>query len=586
MIKFFKVFTLLSSGDKKIASLLTLMLLIVALIDTLGVASIMPFIAVISKPEIIENNNILAHAYKFFSFENRTNFLFFLTFVVLMILVISSLLRAISLWAILKFTYAQEHILGLKLLESYFSQSYEWFLNRNSTDLGKFILSESEKVIQGCLIPIMMIISHGCVVFFLLLLLILIQPLLSVYLIVALAISYGGIYLFFRKIISQYSFDRVLVNKKRFEVLNEAFSGIKEIKLSGLEALFVNSYRYFSKRYAHLLAQEQIIGQTPKYIFESISFGGMLIITLYLIKSAAGVEDAIPLIALYAFAGYKIMPSVQQIYFAITRLQFSSSILNEILGELSIKKPKRQFKKSLSFYIRKSISLEKVFFKYINSRDYILKNINFKIHAHTSVGIVGKTGSGKTTLIDVILGFLEPTSGFIVVDGKKITLKNLKTWQNSIGYVSQNSFFSDDSISSNIAFGLPKTDINFSKLVSVAKIAHVHDFVLDLPQGYDTAIGERGVKLSGGQKQRIAIARALYREPRFLILDEATSSLDSFTEKLVMDSIRSLNHRITIIIIAHRLNTLRFCDDIYEVRSRSIFRIGTYSNLLQKKVNN
>ena len=582
MSKFFRVFCLLSPKDKRIAFLLTLMLLIVAAIDTLGVASIMPFIAIISKPQIIENNIYIVNIYNFFSFQNKTNFLFFLTFIVLIILVVSSILRALSLWAILNFTYSQEYALGLKLIENYLSQPYEWFLNRSSIDLGKFILSESEKVIQGCLIPLMMIISHGCVVFFLLLLLIIIQPLLSIYLIFALAISYGGIYLFFRKIISKYSDERVLVNKERFEVLGEAFGGIKEIKLSGFESFFVSAYRYFGKRYAHLLAQEQIIGQTPKYIFESISFGGMLIITLYLIKSSAGIENAIPLIALYAFAGYKIMPSVQQIYFAITRLQFSSSILSEVLGELGIKRIDVNLKKDLPLKIKKSISLESVYFKYFNSKEHVLKDINFTIQAHTTVGIIGKTGSGKTTLIDIILGLLNPISGMIVVDGKKITLKNLRAWQSSLGYVSQNCFFSGDSILSNIAFGVPKSQINFHRLKKISKIAHVHDFVLDLPQGYKTKIGERGVKLSGGQKQRIAIARALYKEPQFLILDEATSSLDSATEKLVMDSIKSLNHKITIVIIAHRLNTLRFCDDIYEVKSQTITRIGSYSKLLEK----
>ncbi len=585
MSKFLKIINLLSKRDKKVTIMLTFLLLFVALIDSLGVASIMPFVAILSNPAMIENNIYLVHIYQFFSFENHKNFLFFLTMSVLFVLIASSILRAFALWATLRFTYSQEHILGMKLIDNYLSQPYEWFLNRHSADLGKFILSETEKVIQGCVLPLMIIISHGSIIIFLLLLLIFIQPMITIYFCMTLAGSYGIIYLIFKNVIAKYSPERVIVNKNRFEILNGVFGGIKDIKLNGTEKGFIDAYRMSGQRYAHLLAQEQIIGQTPKYIFESVSFGGMLLVTLYLISSYEHIETAIPFIALYAFAGYKIMPSIQQVYFAITRLQFASSILDEIEKELSIPKSKNGLNKKNALSPKKYIQLKNISYKYPSSDSFILQNLNLKINSHTTIGIVGKTGSGKTTLIDIILGLLIPKAGSFFVDDKKITSRNLRAWQNSVGYVSQSSFFSEGSILSNIAFGISAEKIDQSRVEEVAKIANIHDFITSMPYGYNSTIGERGVRLSGGQKQRIAIARALYRKPKFLILDEATSSLDTLTEKSVMESIRFLSHKITIVIVAHRLNTLKSCDVIYEFNQGKLSLIGNYAHLLKWKPN-
>lgn len=583
MSKFLKIISLLSKRDKKVTIMLTFLLLFVALIDSLGVASIMPFVAILSKPALIENNVYLAHIYNFLSFENHKNFLFFLTLCVLFILIVSSILRAFALWATLRYTFSQEHILGMKLIDNYLSQPYEWFLNRHSADLGKFILSETEKVIQGCLLPLMIIISHGSIIIFLFLLLIFIQPMITIYFCMTLAGSYGIIYLIFKNVIAKYSLERVIVNKNRFEILNGVFGGIKDIKLNGTESVFINAYRMSGQRYAHLLAQEQIIGQTPKYIFESVSFGGMLLVTLYLISSYEQIENAIPFIALFAFAGYKIMPSIQQVYFAITRLQFASSILDEIEKELSIPKSKNGLHKENALAPKKYLQLKNISYKYPSSDGFVLQNLNLKINSHTTVGIVGKTGSGKTTLIDLILGLLIPKAGSFFIDDKKITSRNLRAWQNSVGYVSQNSFFVEGSVLTNIAFGISAEKIDRARVEEVAKIANIHDFITSMPYGYNSHVGERGVRLSGGQKQRIAIARALYREPKFLILDEATSSLDTLTEKSVMESIRLLSHKITIVIVAHRLNTLKSCDVIYEFNRGKLFKIGNYSHLLKKK---
>lgn len=585
MSKFLKIINLLSKRDKKVTIMLTLLLLFVALIDSLGVASIMPFVAILSKPALIENNVYLAHIYNFLSFENHKNFLFFLTLSVLFVLIVSSILRAFALWSTLRFTYSQEHILGMKLIDNYLSQPYEWFLNRHSADLGKFILSETEKVIQGCLLPLMIIISHGSIIIFLLLLLIFIQPMITIYFCMTLAGSYGIIYLVFKNVIAKYSPERVIVNKNRFEILNGVFGGIKDIKLNGTENAFIDAYRMSGQRYAHLLAQEQIIGQIPKYIFESVSFGGMLLVTLYLISSYEQIETAIPFIALYAFAGYKIMPSIQQVYFAITRLQFASSILDEIEKELSIPKSKNVLHKKNALSPNKYLHLKNISYNYPGSDVFVLQNLNLKINSYTTVGIVGKTGSGKTTLIDLMLGLLIPRAGSFFVDDKKITSRNLRAWQKSVGYVSQSSFFTEGSILSNIAFGISAEKIDRSRVEEVAKIANIHDFITSMPYGYNSQIGERGIRLSGGQKQRIAIARALYKKPKFLILDEATSSLDSLTEKSVMESIRLLSHKITIVIVAHRLITLKSCDVIYEFNRGKLSLIGNYAHLLKKKLN-
>jgi ABC-type multidrug transport system fused ATPase/permease subunit len=574
------IFSFLSYQEKKHAILLFSLILVMAVLDSLGVASIMPFIAVLSNPNILSSNTYLHTTMIFFDFDNQKSFLFFLGIIVFCILVISSIFRAFTTWLILRFTYTQEYSIGKKLLEGYLSQPYEWFLNKSGAELGKSVLSEVERVVQGCLMPFMLLISHAAIVFSLMILLFVVNPLLTLYMTLTLLICYGGVYLLIRNLILKYGDERTFLNKQRFEILSGIFGGIKEIKISTLEFSFFKMYTKPAERYANLLTKEQIAGQVPRYIFESIAFGGMLGIAMFLMKTAENIDFAIPILSLYAFAGYKIMPSLQQIYFSATRLRFTSPALRELSKELnSVKLIKNKISIKTKIRLKKNIELLGLSYSYPKNKRSALKGINLTIPALSTIGIIGETGSGKTTLIDLILGLLSPTQGKIMVDNVILNSKNLKSWQATIGYVPQHPFLADGTIISNIAFGIPEDKIDIKQVEIVAKIANIHDFILnDLPEKYQSTVGERGVRLSGGQRQRIAVARALYHKPQLLILDEATSALDNLTEENVMKSIRKLNHKITIIIVAHRISTLKFCDQIYKLQKNQFLSYGNYLN--------
>jgi ATP-binding cassette, subfamily B, bacterial PglK len=308
-----------------------------------------------------------------------------------------------------------------------------------------------------------------------------------------------------------------------------------------------------------------------------------MLIIIYLMTLAGSLNNALPIISVYVFSGYRLLPALQQVYNSSTKLTFVGAALDKLHNEFSILKESNlnQDKGILGF--NKEIKLKNVYFYYPNSKKPTLKDINLTIRHKTTVGIVGATGCGKTTTINIILGLLQPQKGTLEVDGKTIANKNIRSWQRSIGYVPQNIFLSDDTVLANIAFGQELKDINGHMVEKAAKIANLHKFIIDeLPKKYQTTIGEHGIRLSGGQRQRIGIARALYHNPKVLIFDEATNALDSQTEQAVMDAVQNLNKNITIIIITHRLNTVKNCEFIFKLHKGQIISCGTFDEIIIK----
>ena len=318
-----------------------------------------------------------------------------------------------------------------------------------------------------------------------------------------------------------------------------------------------------------MLLQLQSLKLSHNYLvsFEAIAFGGIIIVILYLMSQTGGFESALPIISLYVFAGYRLMPALQRIYSAFAQLTFVGPSLDKLYEDLKNLKPLNLVKHQDIQFSNKSIKLKNIYFNYPNASRTALENISLNIPAKTTVGLIGATGSGKTTTADIILGLLEPQKGTLEIGDKIITKQNVRGWQSLIGYVPQHIYLADDTVEANIAFGEDIKNINQQSVEKAAKIANLHQFVInELPKKYQTTIGESGVRLSGGQRQRIGIARALYNEPQILILDEATSALDNQTEEVVMDAVKKLGKDITIILIAHRLNTVRNCDIILNLK--------------------
>ena len=325
-----------------------------------------------------------------------------------------------------------------------------------------------------------------------------------------------------------------------------------------------------------------VISQLPRFALEIITFGGMLLVLLYLMSKSGTFISALPIIALYAFAGYRLMPALQQIFNSGVQLRFTVPALNNLYYDLKSLKSHRATESQDTLLLSNNITLSHIHYKYPNASLTALKDISFSIRAFSTVGIVGTTGSGKTTTVDMILGLLEAQQGTLEVDGKQINYKNRRAWQRSVGYVPQKIFLTDDTIAANIAFGLDPKEINLEAVEHASKVANLHDFVVDeLPLKYQTTVGENGIRLSGGQRQRIGIARALYHNPQLLILDEATSALDNLTEQAVMEAVHKLRKNITIILIAHRLSTVKKCDNILLLEKGELKAQGTFEKLIE-----
>ena len=574
MQTFKKLFFLLSSVEQKKAGLLLLMIIIMSFIDTLGIASILPFMAVLANPGIVETNDILQiffHFSKIFGIDNSKEFIIFLGFVVFAFLVISLTFNAITSYLLIRFVHMSQYSLSKRLVRGYLYQSYEWFLDKHSADLGKNILSEVGSVISNGLKAMIELIAKSVIAILIIVLLILSNPKLTIIIFLSFAISYTIIYYYFSFKLKKVGKERLFNNNLRYTSIGETFGAIKEIKVGGLEESSISNFSNSALAFAKTQATSQIISQIPRYVLEGIAFGGTILLLIYFITQSGSFSDAIPIVSLFVFAGYRIMPALQKIYVSLTQLTFILPALDRLYSDYRNTLLNTKITNKDLISVKKSINLNNITYAYPNGKKEILKNININIPVKSKVGLIGSTGSGKTTVADLLLGLLEPQAGTLEVDGKIISKSALRPWQNSIGYVPQNIYLADDTVEANIAFRVNFNNINQDYIQKAAKAANIHEFIMkELPKQYQTTIGERGIRLSGGQRQRIGIARALYHNPQILIFDEATSALDNQTEKAVMSEIDKLGKDKTIIIIAHRLNTISNCNIIYKFENGRI----------------
>ena len=556
-----------------------------AMIDMLGIASILPFIALISNPEIIDTNLFLKNIFsslKIIGINTKEEFIFLVGGIVFLLLIFSLIFKALIMYFQTRFVKMCEYNISTNLLKYYLNQPYSWFLNRNSSQLAKSILSEVTNVIGRGLSPVINLITNIIIFIAIFVLLLMVNPKLTVISVVVISIFYSLIYSFNRNLMSKIGKIIFDSNEKKFKVINEAFQGSKEVKIGGLEQAYIDQYTKPANKIAINTALTEILFQIPRLSLEGMAFGGMILIILYFMSVGKNISDILPIITLYAFAGYRLLPAVQKIYISLTHLRLVVPTINSLYEDfknLNINLPDENIK-NLAF--EKDIVLNNVNYSYPKSDKTALKNINLTIPINTTIGLVGKTGSGKTTTVDIILGLLEPQKGTLEIDNKIINKKNIKSWQRLIGYVPQNIFLADDTVAANIALGVKAKNINHSSIEYAAKLANIHQFIVDdLPLKYNTLVGERGIRLSGGQRQRIGIARALYNDPKVLVLDEATSALDNLTEKAVIDAIYNTGNKITKILIAHRLSTVKKCDKIFLFENGQIIQSGSFDYLIE-----
>jgi len=583
-----KVLSLFTPSERKQIYWLLLSILIMGMLETTGIASIMPFMAIIASPESIHKNWMLLSVYNYFGFSDERQFISMAGLSVLFILLISNSFSAFTTLRLMRFVYLCGHNLSVRLFGKYLSNQYSFFLNYNSSDLVKNITTEVHRVVVGLLTPFMQIISRIIISMCILTLLIAMDPLLAFLVFVVCGGSYSVVFILSKKKLSLNGKISTDAQGQRFKIVGEGFGGIKDLKLLGREAEYLRRYIKPSFSFASSESTNQVISLVPKYALETIVFGGMLLVILYLTEFKHTTSQTLPLLGLYAFAGYRLMPAFNQIFQGLSNIRYHSPALdvlhehiNQVTKPLTMLPDTGDISSHREVQLLDVIRLDSICFSYADSGPEIISNLNLIIKANTTIAFVGKTGSGKTTLVDIILGLLPLNSGKIFVDDVMLNEHNLRLWQKNIGYVSQQIYICDDTVTRNIAFGIPDHEIDNMAVIRAARIANIDDFVTkELSRGYDTILGERGVRLSGGQRQRIGIARAIYHDPKVLILDEATSSLDGLTENVIMDAIHSLAHKKTIILIAHRLTTVTECDAIHLLAGGQIIASGRYNELV------
>ena len=589
LTRLFKLFT--KDERKKCAYVLTFVLGM-ALLDIAGVASLMPFLAVVGDPEMINTNPVLNSLYLYlqnFGVSNQGEFLIALGIGSFLLLITSAFYRTFTEFMMNNFVEQIRHSISSRLLERYLTQPYEFFMGRNTGDLSKAALSEVDQLIGSVIRPVFSLFAYLIVSFSMISFLLYLYPQLLFLSVGIIGGSYALIFVIIRPTLDRLGRLRTKSNKNRFLVALEALNGARELKLLGHEKTYLNRYVVESLSFSKTVATNLTLNRVPKYIIEAIAFGGIILLVLSLLVTEGGIESEalgriLPLIGLFVFAAYRLQPALHFVFSGFASLRFGDTAVEKIYEDLCETSISEDFQDTdfKSLGLKNQIVATNLSFNYLGTEKQALRDISFTLPVGGVMGIVGTTGCGKSTLVNLIMHLLKPSGGSLSVDGKEITSDLVRPWQRTIGCVSQDIFLTDNTLAENIAFGIEPSKINLQQVQNCAKLANIHDFIENnLENKYETLVGERGVRISGGQRQRIGIARALYHKPDLLIFDEATSSLDSVVEKAIMEAIETLSNEKTIIIVAHRMNTIKKCDNILLLNEGMLETSGTYDELSQ-----
>lgn len=569
----------LGKADRTRLVFLIVAITIAAVIDAAGIASIVPFLALITRSDSSSNTSLLVHLRDMVGVADQNTFVILVGLLSFSIIVLASVLNAYVMWAQVRFSYRTGFLLSQRLLRAYLANDQLALLERNSAEMGKNILSEVDRLVTSALLPIITLVSRITVAVCIVAFLLFIEPMLAFVLAVVFGGVYVAIYLFTRRRLQSIGEAAMQSNQARFQSISEVFAALRELRIYGRVAEFIKRFDAPALVFANANATAIVMSQFPKFVLEPLAFGSVIFIVFYQMRSGGNIESAMPVIGLFAFAGYRLMPAFQSIFLAFSTVRFYMPTLRLVLKDLNSQPEQKRSNDAISpLRFTDKLVMRGVGFSYGNGVD-VLKDINLTIPAHATIGLIGRTGSGKTTLVSLILGLLSPTSGRIEVDGGPLAGLPLTSWQRQIGYVPQDVFLTDETVLKNIALGIPAEDVDRAAAEAAARLADIHDFIIGLPDGYETSVGERGARLSGGQRQRIGIARALYHDPAVVVFDEATSGLDRGTEEAVMAAIGRLAGDRTLIIIAHRPGALRRAQVVHLLDGGRIAASGTLKEL-------
>lgn len=588
-----ELYSLLTAEQRRKLKRLQVLVVLMAFAEIAGVASIGPFMALVGDISRLQGEGIVAQVYRASGILEPRDFLFWVGAGVLVILTLAAAISMITVWQLSMYGQRVGAELSSRLFKYYMHQPWLFHASGSSSQLTNKVSQECQRITNNIVNPLMKMNAKLVLSCLMLLCIFSYNPLVAISGLIIFFLAYSLLFRTVRKKLIQNGANVSNAQQLRFKLLGEGFGGIKDVLLLGRQEVFTQRFDQASKKFAKSQGTNEALSMTPRYAMELVAFGSVIFLILYLLSAHDGDLGAIlPILSVYALAGFKLLPAFQQIYTSLSKIRGSLAAFDNLRNDLyeSKESEKESVRSStphnnndrVSIIPKKTINLENITFQYPGKQSAALKNLSIEIPVNHVIGLVGASGSGKSTVIDMLLGLIEPDQGKLVIDGKTIDAKNRREWQNSVGFVPQSIFLADSSIRENIAFGLPPSAIDDDRVNQAIRLAHLEDLLKQLPDGLMTRVGERGVQLSGGQRQRIGIARALYDDADILILDEATSALDGITEKLIMDAIHDFSGSKTIIMIAHRLSTVKKCNIIYLMDNGRVETKGSYEQLIKK----
>ncbi|WP_298737854.1 ABC transporter ATP-binding protein [uncultured Psychrobacter sp.] len=582
-----QLFSLLSVQQVRQFYILQILVVIMAFTELLGIASIAPFMALVGDISILERDNIFAKLYLMSGLTDPMNFVFYTGLLVLIALTVSTIVSIFTTWKLSLYGASVGTEIADRLYTYYMKENWQFHASGSSAQLTKQVSTEAMRITAGIIQPLMRMNAKVVLTVIISVSIIVYDPIIAIVGLMIFILAYFLLFKIVRKTLVVNGQKLSEVSTERFKLMNEGFGGIKDVLLLDRSHNFIRRFEKSGKVYARASGVNIALSNIPRYFMELIAFGSMIGLVLLLIKLHEGnLGVVLPILSIYALAAFKLLPALQQIYSSLAQIKGNVAAFDAVRGDLerSINSQNPLIVGTLPIRIelKQQITLSDIRFNYPGKSRPAVNGVTMTIPVNSVIGLVGSSGSGKSTLTDLLLGLLTPQSGHLYIDDTCITTENKRAWQNTLGFVPQSIFLSEGSIAENIAFGLPAADIDLNQVNKALELASLSELVAQLPDGLNTKVGERGVQLSGGQRQRIGIARALYYEADVLVFDEATSALDGITEKVIMDAIHDFSGQKTIIMIAHRLKTVKKCDIIYLMEQGEIVDQGSYKELVEK----
>lgn len=583
-----ELYSLLTKDQRKKLLRLQILVVLMSFAEIAGVVSIGPFMALVGDISQLQGDGRLADLYRASGMEDPRDFLFWLGIGVLCVLAMAACISMFTIWRLSMYGAKVGAELGNRLFSHYMHQPWLFHASGSSSQLTNRIAQETQRITGQIINPLMQMNAKLVMALFMAVAIFIYNPVVAIAGLVIFASAYMLLYKIVRRRLVRNGRHISEAQQARFKLMGEGFGGIKDALLLGRQKDFTDRFQTACEKFATAQGTTMALAQAPRYAMELIAFGSVIFLVLYLLAAHEGnLGSILPVLSVYALAGFKLLPAFQQVYTSLSNIRGNLSAFDAVRDDLrasSLDTALGATPTNEHLAPTKDIRLNNVVFRYPGKEESALKNMDITIPANRVTGLVGASGSGKSTAIDLLLGLMAPQQGQLLIDGQPITEENVRAWQNSLGFVPQSIFLADSSILENIAFGLPPEAVDEEKVNRAANMAHLDELLAELPNGLDTRVGERGVQLSGGQRQRIGIARALYHDADVLILDEATSALDGITEKLIMDAIHDFSGKKTIIMIAHRLATVRQCDSIYLLEQGRVTDHGTYDELASRNI--